>query len=179
MKKIMLAFVALFLSVSAFAQIKSASLTASGLTCSMCSKAIYKALSKVAFVQNVQADIEGSKYQIKFKPGANVVLDDLKRAVENAGFSVASLQVTAEFPPTQIKNDAHIEYGGALYHFVGVPDENISGQQTFRVVDKNFLPEKEYARYAGMTSMKCIQTGHMEACCQKGKAGERVYHVTL
>ncbi len=179
MKKIMLAIVALFLSASAFAQIKSATLTASGLTCSMCSKAIFKALSKVSFVQKVNADIEDSKYQISFKPGANVVLDDLKKAVENAGFSVASLQVTAAFPPTQIKKDTHIEYSGAIYHFVNVPDETISGDQTFRIVDKNFLPEKEFNRYASMTDMKCIETGHMEACCHEGKTGERVYHVTL
>jgi copper chaperone CopZ len=179
MKKISLAIVALFLSLSSFAQIKSATLSASGLTCSMCSKAIFKALTKVSSVQKVDADIEGSKYQITFRPGATVVLDDLKKAVENAGFSVASLQVTANFPPTHLQKDAHISYGGATYHFVNVPDETISGEKTFTIVDKNFLPDGDYKRYAKMTDMKCIQTGHMEACCDKGKAGTRVYHVTL
>lgn len=179
MKKIMLATLALLFSISSFAQIKSATLSASGLTCSMCSKAIFKALSKVKSVQKVDADIEGSKYQITFRPGATVVLDDLQKAVENAGFSVAALQVTANFPPTQLHKDAHIAYGGALYHFLNVPDETISGEKTFTIVDKNFLPEKDYKRYAKMTDMKCIETGHMEACCHDGKTGERVYHVTL
>lgn len=179
MKKIILAILALFVSLSSFAQIKSATLTASGLTCSMCSKAIFKALSKVKSVQHVDADIEGSKYLLSFKPGAEVVLDDLKNAVENAGFSVAGLQVTAQFPPTRISKDAHITYGGAVYHFVNVPNETISGEKTFTIVDKNFLPESQYKHYAAMTDMKCIQTGHMEACCDGGKAGTRVYHVTL
>ena len=180
MKNIFLAFAALFISISAFSQIKSASLTASGLTCSMCSKAIYKALSKVPFVQSVDADIEGSKYQIVFKDDQPISLDALKSAVEKAGFSVASLEVTAHFPPTPIANDTHISYGGSTYHFLDVPKETISGDKTFRIVDKKFLPDAEFKKYAASTDMKCIETGHMEACCkQGGGAGTRVYHVTL
>src|SRR5690606_16287106 len=123
MKKIILAVFAALFTVSSFAQIKSATLTASGLTCSMCSKAIFKALGKVSFVKAVDADIEGSNYNITFKDGDNIVLDDLKKAVENAGFSVAALKVTAHFPPVTIANDAHIEYGGSTYHFLGVDNQ--------------------------------------------------------
>lgn len=179
MKKLILILLGLLIAASSFAQIKSATLSASGLTCSMCSKAIFKALGKVPAVKSVDADIEGSKYHITFKDGVAPVLDDLKKAVEGAGFSVASLQVTANFPPTQIANDTHIEYGGATYHFLDVPNSTISGEKTFTVVDKKFLPDAEYRRYAKMTAMKCVQTGRMEACCAKGGGGTRVYHVTL
>ncbi len=180
MKKLILIILGLLIAASSFAQIKSATLSASGLTCSMCSKAIFKALGKVPSVKSVDADIEGSKYQITFKDGVAPVLDDLKKAVEGAGFSIASLQVTANFPPTPIANDAHIEYGGATYHFLNVPSETISGEKTFTVVDRKFLPEVDYRRYAKMTTMKCVQTGRMETCCTKGgETGTRVYHVTL
>jgi copper chaperone CopZ len=146
----------------------------------MCSKAIYKALGKVSSVKSVEADIEGSKYHIAFKEGSNIVLDDLKKAVENAGFSVAALQVTAQFPPVTITNDAHIEYGGSTYHFLNVKDQTLSGEKTFTIVDKKFLPDADYRRYAKLTTMKCIETGRMAACCTKGgAAGTRVYHVTL
>jgi hypothetical protein len=134
----------------------------------------------VSFVKAVDADIEGSKYHITFRDGSNVVLDDLKKAVENAGFSVASLKVTAIFPPTPIANDTHIQYGDATYHFLNVPNETISGEKTFTVVDKKFLPDADYKRYAKYTTMKCVETGHMAPCCTKGGApGSRVYHVTL
>jgi copper chaperone CopZ len=180
MKKIILAVFALLFSLSSFAQIKGATLSASGLTCSMCSKAIYKALGKVSSVKSVDADIEGSKYHITFKEGSPVVLDDLKKAVENAGFSVAALQVTAHFPPVAIANDTHIDYGGSTYHFLNVSNQTISGDKTFTIVDKKFLPDADYRRYAKMTTMKCIETGRMAACCTKGStAGTRVYHVTL
>jgi hypothetical protein len=46
MKKVFFIAVML-LSLGSYAQFKSASLQASGLTCSMCSKAVFKALEKV------------------------------------------------------------------------------------------------------------------------------------
>lgn len=179
MKKIILAIFGLFVTFAASAQIRQATLSASGLTCSMCSKAIYKALSKVPFVASVDPDIEGSKYSIKFKDGANIELDKLKDAVENAGFSVASLQVTGIFPPMDIADDQHIEYAGNVYHFLHVGKQKIAGEKTFTVVDKSFLPTADYKRYTKYTTMKCVETGHMEACCQNGKKGARVYHITL
>lgn len=180
MKKIILVIIGLLIAASSFAQIKSATLSASGLTCSMCSKAIFKALGKVQSVKSVDADIEGSSYKVTFKEGAIIVLDDLKKAVEGAGFSIASLKVTANFPPTTIANDTHIEYGGSTYHFLNVPNTTISGEKTLTVVDKKFLPDTDYRRYAKFTSMKCVETGRMASCCSNGgAAGTRVYHVTL
>ena len=80
MKKFLFIILLAF-SIPAIAQIKSASLTASGLTCSMCSKAIYKSLLQVPTVKVVRVDIKNSKYNIEFKEGTNVVLDDIKKAV--------------------------------------------------------------------------------------------------
>lgn len=167
------------MSSSVFAQIKSAKLTASGLTCSMCSKAIYKALMKVPSIQDVEADIKNSSYDIKFKEGTNVVIDDLKKAVEGAGFSVAGLQVTGNFSNVAVANDAHIAYGGSNFHFLGVNKQVLNGEKTLTVVDKNFLPSKDFKKYSSQTKMKCVQTGMMEACCSKTGTSGRIYHVTL
>jgi copper chaperone CopZ len=71
--------------------IKKVSLVASGLTCSMCSKAIFKALTKLDFVDEVKVDIEQSKFVLTFKSGKTVVIDQIKSAVTDAGFSVQSL----------------------------------------------------------------------------------------
>ena len=167
-------------SMSSIAQIKSATLSASGLTCSMCSKAIYKALEKVPFVQSVDADIEKSSYTIHFKEGQKVVLDDLKKAVMNAGFSVASLQVTAAFDNAEVANDTHINIGGSVFHFLNVTKQTLQGDKTFTVVDKNFLPASERKKYKQYTKMACFETGVMGACCpDKKSANNRVYHVTI
>ena len=125
----------------------------------MCSKAIYKALLKVPFVQNVSTDIEASRYDITFKAGAPVNLDALKKAVEGAGFSVAGLQVTAHFDGLAVGNDSHVTYDGNTYHFLHIADQTLSGDKTFTVVDKDFMPAKEHSKYAAYTSMKCFETG--------------------
>jgi len=180
MKKIFFIAALILISASSFAQIQSASLKASGLTCSMCSKSIFKSLQKVSFIQDVKVDIEGSGYELKFKPGSQVVIDDVKKAVEKAGFSVASMKVTANFPKTTIENDAHIALNGTNLHFLNVPQQTIQGEKTFTVVDKNFLPAKDNKKYSQYTKMTCFQTGMMAACCTKGSQPTgRIYHVTL
>lgn len=164
----------------AIAQLKSANLTASGLTCSMCSKSIFKALQKVAFVKSVEADVEKSSYSIAFKEGEKVVIDDLKKAVQDAGFSVASLQVTASFENAEVYNDAHVNVGGSTFHFLNVPKQTLQGDKTFTIVDKNYLTMAERKKYKKFTKMECFETGTMGSCCPNGKgAVNRIYHVTI
>lgn len=170
----------LLLQLPATAQMKSATLTASGLTCSMCSKSIFKALEKVSFIENVDADVEKSTFTVRFKEGKNVVLDDVKKAVEHAGFSVASMAVTANFSGEEVYNDACINLHGTSLHFLNVPKQTLSGTKTFTVVDKNFLPASAYKKYAKYTQKKCFETGMMADCCPKDKlTSNRIYHVTL
>lgn len=176
---IVLATLLLFSSVG-LAQIKSATLTASGLTCSMCSKAIYKALEKVSFVEKVDVDVEKSTYSIVFKQGENVQIDDIKKAVQNAGFAVASMQVVAGFAGAEVFNDAHVTVSGHTFHFLNVPKQVLNGDKTITVVDKNYLPATDRKKYAQYTTMKCFETGVMGSCCPGGKGSQkRIYHVTL
>ncbi|MBP7940015.1 MAG: cation transporter [Sediminibacterium sp.] len=73
------------------AEIKKVTLVASGLTCSMCSKAIFKALTSLEFVADVKVDIEKSMYILTFKADKKVAIDQIKLAVTDAGFGVQSL----------------------------------------------------------------------------------------
>ncbi len=180
MKTILIA-VAILLSITAPAQIKSATLEASGLTCSMCSKSIYKALMKVPFVSAVSVDVEQSVYRITFKAGSKVVPDDIKKSVTNAGFSVASLQLTAHFQQQSVANDSHVAIDGNMFHFLNVAKQTLDGDKTLTVVDKNFTTNAQHRKYAKFTAMKCYETGMMGACCP-GKdlnTPKRIYHVTL
>ena len=165
---------------NASGQIKSASLTASGLTCSMCSKSIYKALEKVPSIESVDVDIDESVFKIKFKKAANVQPDEIKQAVVDAGFAVASLKMTADFPATQIGTDTHINFANGTYHFLNVPAQTISGEKTFTVIDKNFVSAAEFKKFRKLTKMKCFETGKAENCCEKDiAAGTRIYHISL
>ena len=146
--KTLLIIAALLLSATSYAQIQSASLTASGLTCSMCSKAIYKALLKVPAIQKVDVDIEKSAYAITFKPNAAVSPEALKKAVEGAGFAVAELTMTAEMPKTVIGSDTKLTLQGATYRFIRANGKTVQGTQRFTVVDKAYLSSVAWKRYA-------------------------------
>lgn len=181
----------LFTAISAPAQIattstsftfKSANLQAAGLTCAMCTRAINKALEKLPFVKEVEPDIQTSSFLITFKDGRLVDLDAIKVAVENAGFSVASLKVKGNFDKITVQNDAHVQIDGKIFHFLNVKEQNLEGEKTITVVDKGFVNAKEYKKYSVATTMACIKTGRAESCCEKkGIAADRrrIYHVTI
>jgi copper chaperone CopZ len=181
MKKIFFLAVATLLSFAGMAQFKSASLQAAGLTCAMCTKAINTSLEQLPFVKDVDVDIKTSSFIINFKEGSNADFDELKRAVEDAGFSVARLSATGTFSKVKVQNDAHIEIGGKYYHFLNIQPQTLDGTQTIVLADKDFVGSKEFKKISATTKMSCVQTGKAAACCTKDgiSANSRIYHVTI
>ncbi len=180
MKKFLSVFTLLILALAVQAQVQEVRLQASGLTCSMCSKAVLNALQKVSFVDKVDVNIDKQEYSITFKQHAAVELDALSKAVEDAGFSVAKLSVTAKVEPQKLEKDKHITIGGQTFHFLNAKGQELSQTANFKVVDKSFVSEKEFKKVSGLSTMACVKTGRMEACCTKtAAAAERVYHVIL
>ena len=181
MKKIFLiALAALFCTVG-YSQFSKATLQASGLTCAMCSKAVKVALEKVPFVSEVNVNIKKQEYSIAFKENSKADFDELKKAVEDAGFSVASLKVTGTFADVNIEKDKHIQLDGKNFHFVNSSARVLNGVQTFTIVDKDFVSAKDYKKYSAATKMECIRTGKAAECCVKDgmHTEERVYHVII
>ncbi len=180
MKKIFL-IIALLYSVNGFSQIKEASLKASGLTCSLCSKAIYKALTAIQFINEVKPNIQNSTYIISFKSGVQPDFDLIAKAVTNAGFSVAQLKLVVNFDNISINNNMHIKIENKEFHFLNVHNETLKGDRTIILIDKNFISARDYKKYSSLDEMKCYQTGVVEDCCPKkdSKKGERIYHVTI
>jgi copper chaperone CopZ len=180
MKKFLIAILSL-LVIEVNAQFKEATLVASGLTCAMCSNAIYKSLQKLPFAGKINSNIKASSYQIVFREDAVADFDAIKKAVESAGFSVAHLTVKARFEEAKISNDTHLDVEGKTLHFLNVKTQTLNGEYIFRIVDKKFLSDKEFKNYAASTKMECIKTGTMESCCKtdSSKEGNRIYHVTI
>lgn len=143
MKKMILFLMVLSIGLVSHAQISKASLQASGLTCSMCSKAVKEALEEVSFVEKVQVDIKNQRYNMSFKSDAAVDLDALGKAVEDAGFSVASLSVTANVNDVKATKDKHFQIGNHYFHFLNANGQQLNGTTTLKVVDKQFVPAKD------------------------------------
>ena len=181
MKKCFLFVIATLIYIAGFSQFSRASLQASGLTCAMCSKAVKVALEKVPFVKEVKVNIKNQEYSIAFKEDSKADFDELKKAVEDAGFSVASLKVTGNFTGINVEKDKHLQLDGKNFHFLNSNTQVLNGEKTLRIVDKDFLSAKEYKKFSAATKMECIKTGKAEECCVKEgiHSEERVYHVII
>jgi copper chaperone CopZ len=153
------------------AQVRSATIQASGLTCSMCSNSIFKALKTLSFVDKVDANIKTSSFEISFDPGADIDLDKLKAKVEDAGFFVANFTLTYNFDELAISNDKHIDVGNRVFHFLNVKEAVLSGDKKIRLLDKGFVPAKEFKKNSTLTKMACYKTGE--------ENGKRIFHVTI
>ena len=181
MKKLIIISIFAFSGIALKAQFKNAILQASGLTCAMCTKAINTSLEELSFIGSVKADIKNSAFNIVFKPGIAVDIDALKKAVEDAGFSVAKLKLSGTFLNLAVKNDEHVQLNGKTFHFINVKDQTLDGDNMITIIDKNFLTAKEFKKYSAATGMDCIQPGRRVDCCQKGGTGgnSRIYHATI
>ena len=147
MKSIFL-FIAIAFSVATNAQITKVSLQASGLTCSMCSNSINKALKTLDFVERVDADIKTYTFEILFKTNSTVDFDLIKKKVENAGFTVSGFVATILFNNVQVINSEPVTIGGKMFLFVNIKDRTLNGVKEVRVLDKGFVSPKEYKRNA-------------------------------
>lgn len=181
MQKLLCIVVAAMLSMQSNAQFSKGTLQATGLTCAMCSNAINKALQDVPFVESVKSDIKNSAFSIVFKQNAEINIDALKNAVEDAGFAIGSLNLTGTFDGIKIANDQHVRIGTSDFHFLDVKEQTLTGEKTITVLDKNFVTAKQFKKISSSSKMACVQTGKSAECCTKGgvAADARVYHVTI
>jgi copper chaperone CopZ len=166
------------LSGKALANFTGAKLKVTGVTCSMCSNSVHKALSSLSFVDKINVDLENAVFELTFKPNEKVVIDDVRKKVEGAGFSVGELTADFNFNNVDIKKDYHYQFEGNTYHFVNVPAQNLDKCITIKFVDKGLTSNKEYKRYVGLTNYECIKTGKSQGCCNSA-ISQRIYHVTL
>jgi copper chaperone CopZ len=160
-----------FCNSSSSAQVKKATLQASGLTCSMCSNAINKSLKSLPFVQNVVPNIKNSSFEVTFKSDAIVDFDEIKAKVEDAGFFVSNLSATINFTNTAIENDSEATMQDLQFHFLNVKKQVLIGEHKIRLLDKGFVSNKEFKKNETLTTKPCYKTGK--------ENGVRIFHVTI
>lgn len=165
--------VALFFlfNFSAKAQIKTAEVQVSGLTCSMCQLATQKSLKTIDYIADIKPDLNKNIYVLTFKKDKPVDLDLIKKKVKDAGFSVSKMIITLNLNNVAISNDFHYKYAGELFHFMDVPAKILNGDVRLTVIGKDFIPAGEYKKYSTKTALPCYKTGVM--------GDEKVVHVTI
>jgi len=142
MKKIFLLLICCW-TISANAQVQKVNLQASGLTCAMCSKAIYKAVSAISFVDTVLVNIEASTYDIRFDKETTPRFDQIAKAVVDAGFSVANLTVMVNFDKQAVDKNGSFTLDGINYKLMGTPPATLQGSKKLQLVGKQYMLPKD------------------------------------
>ncbi|MFM8806002.1 MAG: heavy-metal-associated domain-containing protein [Sphingomonadales bacterium] len=127
-----------------FAQFSEAKLQATGLTCALCSKAIHQALEKLPFVQKVSAQIKESSFNIVAKPGASIAPDQIRDAVEEAGFFIGALYLTRAATSEAVEVNKPIKDGERYYAVLEAAQRGEA--KTYQILNEHFLTEKAYAK---------------------------------
>jgi copper chaperone CopZ len=156
----------------------SAKIKVTGVTCSMCSNAVNKALSSLEFVEKVEVDLEEAVFNVTFKENQKVIIDQIRQKVEGAGFSIGDLVADFNFSQVQIKDDFRFEFGASSYHFVEVKEQRLEGVVALRFVDKGLTAPSNSKKYSAKAKHPCIKTGRPEDCGE-GNSSLRIYHVTI
>jgi len=182
MKKFIFFIVIVLINVTiSEAQIKKATLQASGLTCAMCAKSVYTNLTSLSFVDNVDTDLNASSFVINFKEGQHVDPEAIRKKVEDAGFSVSQLHLEFDANNHKIEHDTHLKVGNSFYHFVNVKPKEYSGPVTLHVIDKEFLTPKDHKKIVGGSNLDCYKPGNTTKCVVPNHEvhGLNIYHVTI
>lgn len=136
-KTTLLALLVLLMISESKAQLLKVELIATGLTCSMCSNAIYKQLQTLPGVDSIDTDISTSSYVIWLKKDNNLTPKNFKEKVENAGFFIGTFKATTTLDLTS-KNP-----------YILLNDNNRKSETiSFQVVDKEFVTKKVYKKLA-------------------------------
>ena len=125
------------------AQVTKVYIQASGLTCSMCSNAIYKALKKLDFVGKVDADVKNYIFEVSFKPGSEVDFSRIKNKVEDAGFSVSGFSASIIFNSTALRENQPVKLGNSNLLFVNGTNQMLNGEVRVKFLDKGFVSAKD------------------------------------
>jgi copper chaperone CopZ len=127
---------------TANAQIKKVDIVATGLTCSMCSNAIYKQLQSINGVEKVEIDLNKNLFMVILKNENTLTPKDFKDKVEGAGFFVGSMLLHISYLNLPIEDGKQ----ESNYVFIDTKAQTLNGDKQFRVLDKGYVTSKEFKK---------------------------------
>jgi copper chaperone CopZ len=141
--RLLLVFGFLSPAVLSHAQILAAKVGVNGLTCSMCTRSVEMSLRRLDFVDSVGMSLENTEGVIYFKKDLPVNLDQIAKAVVNAGFSVRYVSILFDFNNLQVQENGSFVFQGQK--FVCVDYHERPGKQPIwlKLIGEPFVPKSE------------------------------------
>lgn len=125
------------------AQVTGVSFQASGLTCSMCSNAIYKAVKTLDFVAGVETDVKTYTFTLTLKPKTLIDFEMIRRKVEAAGFFISRFIATVHFNNVALKKNEPALVGDKKFQFLDAAEQLVNGPREIRILEKGFVSARE------------------------------------
>lgn len=154
--------------VQAWAQIKEVQIGVDGLTCSQCTRSVEMSIRKLDFVKDVRMNLQHTEGTITFKPNSKVNVDQIAKAIVNAGFSVRYLQASIPFNNVSISNGHCFANDGTNYVFIQTKPQTLNGMVMVKFVGDKFVPKKDLKKWQP----------YMKNSCGAGD-GDKVYYITI
>ena len=142
MKRILLFLYLVIFIYNTNAQLKKVDIVATGLTCSMCSNAIYKQLQSIDGVERVEIDLNKNLFSVILKNENTLTPKDFRDKVESAGFFVGSM-ILHIFCLNLSLEDGKQE---GIFIFIDNKLQTLNGDKQFRVLDKGYVTTKEFKK---------------------------------
>lgn len=134
--------IVLFISTTIQAQINKSEIIATGLTCSMCSNAIYKQLQSLSSVAEIDTDLNTNTFTVIAKNNQTLDPVQLKEAVEKAGFFVGSMMVYVD--GSKLSKQELTLNGNNLVFLDKVPADHKNHKM--QIVDAGFVTSKQFKK---------------------------------
>lgn len=100
---------------SSRAGLKWADIGVNGLTCPMCTRSVEMSLMRLDFVDSVVMSLETTDGRIFFKKNMPINLNQVAKAVVNAGFSVRFVKLQMSFDDIPLNNDGSFVFQGQTF----------------------------------------------------------------
>jgi copper chaperone CopZ len=166
-----LLFLSFIAAQSSAQQISNAELQVTGLTCSMCAKATETALRRLDFIESIKPDLNKNIFSLSLK----VNLDQIRKKVEEAGFSVGQLTAIFNFKNVKVDDKGMASVDGNTYQFTNSLKKTLNGPVKATVVDKDFISSSSFKKNLAALKLSSYASGTAVVDGRK----LRVYHLSI
>ena len=99
-------------------------------------------LRRLDFVDRVEMSLETTEGRIFLKPDMPINLNEIARAVVNAGFSVRFVRLQMSFVDIPVADDGSFSFQGQAFRWIDFPGSS-DDSVALKLIGENFLPKRE------------------------------------
>jgi copper chaperone CopZ len=148
----------LLLWFPARAEFKWSEVGIDGLTCSMCAKSVELKVRELPFIDDVKMDLVATTMTVSFKPGKQVNVEEIARAVDDAGFSIGYLTAGYVFDEVEVEDGQCLVTKDGVFSFVRTGHRVLDGEEVLKFVGEKFLPKRELAEWKESLGNPCDES---------------------